>query len=102
MLTMGDDLVQEYVAESREHLATIEQDLLAIEEDCESINEELVNRVFRAAHSIKGDAGFFELVKIRELAHKTENVLDLIRSRKIRPTQESVGILLRAFDGPQA
>jgi two-component system chemotaxis sensor kinase CheA len=98
MLTIGDDLVQDYVAECREHLATIEQDLLAIEENGDRINEELVNRVFRAAHSIKGGAGFFELVKIRELAHKTENVLDLIRSRQIRPTPESVSILLMAFD----
>ncbi len=39
-----------------------------------------MNRVFRAAHSIKGGAGFFDLVKIRELAHKTENALDLVRS----------------------
>ena len=57
-----------------------------------------MNRVFRAAHSIKGGAGFFDLVKIRELAHKTENALDLIRSRQMVPTPEVVSILLLAFD----
>ena len=57
-----------------------------------------MNRVFRAAHSIKGGAGFFDLLKIRELAHKTENVLDLIRSRQMVPTPEVVSILLLAFD----
>ena len=41
-----------------------------------AIDEQLVNRVFRAAHSIKGGAGFFDLLKIKELAHRTENVLD--------------------------
>ncbi|HYW43351.1 MAG TPA: Hpt domain-containing protein [Bryobacteraceae bacterium] len=95
---LEDDLVQDYLAECREHVATIEADLLAIEQGGAEIDEQLVNRVFRAAHSIKGGAGFFDLVKIRELAHKTENVLDLIRSRQMAPTPEIVSILLLAFD----
>jgi two-component system chemotaxis sensor kinase CheA len=93
-----DDLVLEYLAESREHLATIENDLLAMEKAGEAIDEQLINRVFRAAHSIKGGAGFFDLVRIRELAHKTENVLDLMRSAQMTPDSENVGILLLAFD----
>jgi two-component system chemotaxis sensor kinase CheA len=97
-LNLTDDLVQDYLAECREHLATIENDLLAIEQRGAEIDEQLVNRVFRAAHSIKGGAGFFDLAKIRELAHKTENALDLIRSRQMTPTPEVVSILLLAFD----
>jgi two-component system chemotaxis sensor kinase CheA len=93
-----DDLVLEYLAESREHLATIENDLLAMEKAGAAVDEQLVNRVFRAAHSIKGGAGFFDLVRIRELAHKTENVLDLMRSAQMTPDSENVGILLLAFD----
>ena len=93
-----DELVEDYLAECREHLGTIETDLLAIEQSGASIDEQLVNRVFRAAHSIKGGAGFFGLTRIRELAHKTENALDLIRSRQMVPTAEAVGILLLAFD----
>lgn len=95
---IDDGLVQEYLAECREHLATIEADLLAIEQAGAEINEDLVNRVFRAAHSIKGGAGFFGLSTIRELAHKTENVLDMVRSRQIVPSPESISILLLAFD----
>jgi two-component system chemotaxis sensor kinase CheA len=95
---LDDELVQDYLAECREHLATIETDLLAIEQNGAEIDEHLVNRVFRAAHSIKGGAGFFDLVKIRELGHKTENALDLIRSRELVPTPEVVSILLLAFD----
>ena len=95
---LDDELVQDYLAECREHLATIETDLLAIEQAGAQIDEQLVNRVFRAAHSIKGGAGFFDLSKIQELAHKTENVLDLIRSRQMVPTPEVVSILLLAFD----
>ncbi|MGA2041279.1 MAG: hybrid sensor histidine kinase/response regulator [Bryobacteraceae bacterium] len=95
---LDDELVQDYLAECREHLATIETDLLAIEQGGAEIDEELVNRVFRAAHSIKGGAGFFDLAKIRELGHKTESALDLIRSRQMAPTPEVISILLMAFD----
>ncbi len=95
---LDDELLQDYLAECREHLATIETDLLAIERGGADIDEQLVNRVFRAAHSIKGGAGFFDLVKIRELAHKTENALELIRSFQMVPTPKVVSILLMAFD----
>ncbi len=95
---IDDEVLQDYLAECREHLATIETDLLAIEQGGAEIDEQLVNRVFRAAHSIKGGAGFFDLTKIRELAHKTENALDLVRCRQMVPTPEVVSILLLAFD----
>jgi two-component system chemotaxis sensor kinase CheA len=97
-LNLDDELIQDYLAECREHLATIETDLLSFEQSGAEIDEQLVNRVFRAAHSIKGGAGFFDLGKIRELAHKTENALDLIRSHEMAPTPEVVSILLLAFD----
>jgi two-component system chemotaxis sensor kinase CheA len=97
-VTSDDELVLEYVAECREHLATIETDLLLIEQAGASIDEQVVNRVFRAAHSIKGGAGFFDLVKIEQLAHRTENVLDLVRSGQLVPYPETVSILLLAFD----
>ncbi|MES1256862.1 MAG: chemotaxis protein CheW, partial [Acidobacteriota bacterium] len=54
--------------------------------------------VFRAAHSINGGAGFFDLLKIKELGHRIENVLDLVRSRQMIPNSENVSILLLAFD----
>lgn len=95
---LDDELITDYLAECREHLATIENDLLAIEQAGAAIDEQLVNRVFRAAHSIKGGAGFFDLSRIRELAHRIENVLDLIRSGQMIPTPEVVSILLLAFD----
>ncbi len=98
MLDSDDSFIQDYLAESREHLADIENDLLTIEASSAAIDEKLVNKVFRAAHSIKGGAGFFSLSKIQELAHRTENVLDLVRSREIVPTPDVINILLQAFD----
>src|ERR1700735_2200592 len=95
---LDDELVLDYLSECREHLATIEADLLSMEQSGAAIDEQLVNRVFRAAHSIKGSAGFFDLHKIKELGHRTENVLDLVRSGQMIPNSEIVSILLLAFD----
>jgi two-component system, chemotaxis family, sensor kinase CheA len=98
MSAEDDALLGEFLAESREHLADIETDLLAVEEAGANIDEDLVNKVFRAAHSIKGGSGFFGLRTIQELAHGAETVLDLIRSREMVPNPEIVNILLQAFD----
>lgn len=98
MAIVDDETLRMYIEESREHLADIETDLLAIEERGADIDTELVNKVFRAAHSLKGGAGFLNLGTIKELAHKIENVLDLVRSRELVPNPEIVNILLLSFD----
>ncbi len=93
-----DEILQGFIEESLEHLADIENDLLAIEEGGANIDVELVNKVFRAAHSIKGGAGFMGLSVIQDLAHAAENVLGLIRSEKLVPTPDIVNALLLASD----
>ncbi len=93
-----DEILQGFVEESLEHLADIENDLLAIEEAGANIDEELVNKVFRAAHSIKGGAGFMGLTTIQELSHAAENVLGMIRSKKLVPSPEIVNVLLLSSD----
>jgi two-component system chemotaxis response regulator CheY len=49
-------------------------------------------------HSIKGGAGFFDLAKVRDLAHQTEDSLALIRSHDMVPTPDRIRVLLRATD----
>lgn len=98
MEIVDDEILKMYIEESREHLADIEEDLLKVEAQGADIDEDLVNKVFRAAHSIKGGSGFLDLTRIQELAHKTENVLAMIRAREMTPTPEVINILLLAFD----
>ncbi len=93
-----DEILQGFIEESLEHLADIENDLLEIEEGGSDIDEDLVNKVFRAAHSIKGGAGFMGLTVIQDLAHAMENVLGLIRSCKLVPTPEIISVLLGGSD----
>ncbi|OGR20027.1 MAG: hybrid sensor histidine kinase/response regulator [Desulfobacterales bacterium GWB2_56_26] len=97
-----DEILQGFIEESLEHLADIEHDLLAIEEAGANIDEDLVNKVFRAAHSIKGGAGFMGLTAIQELSHAAENVLGMIRSKKLIPTPEIINVLLIASDQLQS
>lgn len=95
---MSDSLLTEFFAECREHLEGIESDLLTIEEAGKNADSELVNKVFRAAHSIKGGAAFFNLSKVKTLAHRTETVLDMVRSGKLIVNAEIINILLNSFD----
>ncbi len=97
-----DEILQGFIEESLEHLADIETDLLAIEKAGANIDENLVNKVFRAAHSIKGGAGFMGLTVIQELSHAMENILGMIRSRKLVPNPEIVNILLQGSDKLQS
>lgn len=97
-----DEILQGFIEESLEHLADIEHDLLAIEEAGANIDEDLVNKVFRAAHSIKGGAGFMGLTAIQELSHAAENVLGMIRGKKLIPTPEIINVLLIASDQLQS
>ena len=96
MTNLDNELGEQYLADSLDHLTVIDTCLLAIEKGGAEIDEELVNRAFRAMHSVKGGAGVFELAKISDLAHHTEDLLALIRSRKMVPTPERVRVLLGA------
>lgn len=98
MTIQDDETLQMYLEESIEHLADIETDLLGIEEAGADIDEDLVNKVYRAAHSIKGGAGFMGLNTIKDLTHEMENILGKIRSRDMIPTPEIINILLTASD----
>jgi two-component system chemotaxis sensor kinase CheA len=98
MTIQDDETLQMYLEESLEHLADIENDFLAIEEAGADIDEDMVNKVYRAAHSIKGGAGFMGLTTIKDLTHEMENILGKIRSREMIPTPEIINVLLEASD----
>jgi len=93
-----EELLKAFVDEALEHLSTIEADFLDIEKSGKDIDSERINKVFRAAHSIKGGAGFIGLPKIRDLAHAIETVLGKFRNRTLVPNQDIISLLLAAVD----
>lgn len=94
----NDETLQLFLEEARDHLRDIETDLLAIETETGPADVELVNKVFRGIHSIKGASGFFGLGRIKELSHVMENLLNRIRNLEIVPGRRVIESLLRSAD----
>ncbi len=92
------EIFNDFIEESLDHLDGIEDDLLSIEEAGENFDEDIVNKVFRAVHTIKGGAGFLGLKNVEALAHNSENVMAKIRSREISPSPDIISTLLDAMD----
>ncbi len=97
-MELDKEIVDEFLSESREHLETIEEDFLALEKQKEDPDMDLVNKVFRAIHTIKGGAGFLELIRIHELSHVMETLLSRVRDKDIQPDSIVVGALLEGVD----
>lgn len=91
------ELLSEFVTESQQALEDIEQDLLELE-TAGSSDSELINRIFRAIHTIKGAAGFFGLKNLVETTHRAETILDRIRSGKMNATAAVTDVVLAVVD----
>jgi len=92
------EMLNELIVESREHLENIEPDLLELEQNGNNVSSELINRVFRAVHSIKGGFGFFGIETIVRLAHAMENVMSRVRDKEIEVTGDLTDALLLGID----
>ncbi len=93
-----DDLLAEFISESREHLLTLVPDLVALEKQKEGADPELVNRIFRALHSIKGSSSFFEFSNVKRLSHVLEDLLGRVREKTLPITSELIDLLLAGAD----
>ena len=91
-----DSALQTFFAEADELLVSMESALLRMDEGEKT--HDIINEVFRAAHTIKGSAGLFGLDDIVAFTHKVENVLDLARDGKIDMSGDLLSILLPCRD----
>ncbi len=92
-----DELVEEFIAETREGLVKIERDLIALEERPEEAAS-LVGELFRVMHTIKGTCGFLGFARLERVAHAAENLLGAIRDGALEARPEVVSAVLRAVD----
>ena len=88
--------LQTFIAESSELLEQMEQSLLQLEND--SGNRELLDAVFRAAHTIKGSAGVFGFDSIVSFTHQVETLLDRLRNGEVPLSSKLSALLLRCGD----
>jgi len=90
-----DENVQIFISEGEELLQEMEDSLLELEG---SDDPEILNTIFRAAHTIKGSAGLFGLDHIINFTHVVENVLDDMRNCMIPTSSELITVLMRSRD----
>lgn len=93
------DIAKEFREESLELLEAMESSLMSIREN--GMDDEMINAVFRAAHTIKGAAGMYKLDFVVEFTHIAENLLDQVRNGKIEMTDELGELLLECKDHMQ-
>ena len=91
-----DDALETFILESRELLEDMETALLAVEGADDK--SEMINAIFRAAHTIKGSAGLFSLDHVVAFTHVVESVLDKVRAGKIVLADKLVVLLLACGD----
>jgi two-component system chemotaxis sensor kinase CheA len=89
-------LVVDFITEAAEHIETAESALLELENHPE--DGELINKIFRGFHTIKGMAGFLNLTEIGSLAHSAENLLDLARKGKLVLAAENSDMVFASVD----
>jgi two-component system, chemotaxis family, sensor kinase CheA len=89
-------LIATFLDEAREMLALMEESLVTLEKHPAS--DDLLNEVFRAAHTLKGSAACVGFDAVVELAHRVEDVLDLVRSRALAFDSSAASTLLSAVD----
>ncbi|MEK0180645.1 MAG: hybrid sensor histidine kinase/response regulator [Oscillatoriales cyanobacterium] len=85
-----------FIEEAKDHLNTIEQGLLNLQATIE--DPELVNEVFRAAHSVKGGAAMLGLTSIQQTAHRLEDSFKILKECSVKVDQQLESLFLRIFD----
>ncbi len=93
---MDTDLMREFLAESRDYLRNAEAALLVLESDPE--DNESINVVFRAFHTIKGTSAFLGLDRVTNLCHHAESLLSRVRDGAIACTGDTADVALQAVD----
>jgi len=89
------DILHEFVVDSKEMLEDIEPILVELETD---YDEEKINNIFRCFHSIKGGAGFLNLNNIQKITHSAETLLDLFRKGKLEFASDHLDIMVLVCD----
>lgn len=85
-----------FIEESKEHLQHMNEILLNLEKTPEDLN--LINEIFRIAHTIKGMSGTMGYNRVATLTHEMENVLHLVRNKEIPVTPHIIDVIFECFD----
>ena len=91
-----DEIIKEFLVESSENLDQLDQDFIELEKNPAS--KELLSRIFRAIHTVKGTSGVLGFPKLESVAHVGENLLSLLRDGEMKLDPELISGLLAMVD----
>jgi two-component system chemotaxis sensor kinase CheA len=96
-MLMDDDLLKnEFLVESLENLASIDEDMTKYEKNSDDM--EILNKIYRTVHTMKGSASFLGYKNLQDLTHNVENLLDQLRERNLALQSSMVDDILQSFD----
>lgn len=97
-MTTNPAILDTFLEETEERLIDLESGILAMSDMADSLDRELVNAIFRDAHSVKAGANLLGFRNIETLSHRLENILDMIRNGTMRPDPAVTDALLQTVD----
>ena len=94
---MADDkIIYFFIEEAKEHLDTLEKGLLDLQSTM--ADQEMVNELFRAAHSVKGGAAMLGFISIQKAAHRLEDSFKILKENPIEVDQKLESLFLKGYD----
>ena len=90
------ELLEDFLIEAFEMIESLDQDLIELENNPDDLD--LLNKIFRVAHTIKGSSGFLNFEKLAHLTHHMEAVLDKARKGELKITPEIMDVILESVD----
>ena len=94
------ELLEDFLVEAFEMIEEMDQDLVELENNPDDL--ELLNKIFRVAHTIKGSGSFLNFDKLTHLTHHMEAVLDKARKGELKITPEIMDVILESVDAMKA
>ena len=91
-----DDLIVEFLTETNESLDELDVDLVNLEQNPN--DKDLLGKIFRLMHTIKGTCGFLSLPRLEKVAHHAENVLGRFRDGDLEVTPDYVTLIFESID----
>ncbi len=89
------EIIDEFIVEAYDLAEKATQDIITIENNPD---EEAINSIFRAVHTIKGTSSFLGFGTFSTLAHRSEDILGMVRKGNLKPDHAVADVLLESLD----
>ena len=89
-----------FIDETSEHIQSLSDNIMTLEKEPD--NKDVINEIFRAAHSLKGMAGTMGFKRMQHLTHDMEDVFQEVRSDRVKVTSDMIDLLFRCLDAIEA